>query len=389
MTLNWKRRPNLYGKLHPKRHSKPCVRNKLAHASIAKTIIVTALALVFGLANSAYAYTLDPKWSQDRETANQLGDLAKTGDMDAFDQLKNMAALGNAPAEHNLGWLYASGFPDHPADYEKSCKWYSDASTRKYPPSMHAFALCRFAATSGRGSGGWAEKSGLNLLKDAANAGWTASAVYLSEYRLNALFLPRVTAAEVFDLAEQGLKTDPTPSERMTLSYFQGMAVIFGAAEIDSITGEQETNPMNRQGIYRDGERALRNATSDRHPASEQELPKIRSKWAFALIEDTPSWNPPGRSVRSCNKRVKDRRKKRKSLQRCSSEFRISYRQLKMYRENAGYLVEHVNDDIKPALIEAVDKLDHASEKFRAEMPIWKEEFIPAYVKRVHDSDWP
>ena len=393
MTLNWKRRrelhPELRGKLHPKRHGKPCARDKSTHGSTAKTIIVTALALVFGAANSAYAYRLAPKWSQDRAIANELGDLAKTGDMDAFARLKNMAATGSAPAEHNMGWLYDGGFPDHPVDKENACKWFFDASTRDYPPSMHAFALCQFAESKGRGSQDLEEKWGLGLLHDAAKAGWTASAVYLSEYLLNATLLSRVTAAEVYDLAEQGLKTDPTPSEKMTLSYFQGMAVIFGAAEINSITGDEELNPMNKQRIYRDGERALRNATSDGHPASEQELPKIRSNWALALMEDATTWKPPGRLAQDCYERVKDPAEKRYIPGSCAAEFRLSSRQLETYRENADYLVGLADDDIKPGLLYAIEDLDQRSAIFRAERPIWKEQFLPAYVKRVNDGDWP
>lgn len=354
-----------------------------------KAMFLTALALVFGAASSAYAYRLDPKWSQDRELANQLGDLAKAGDMDAFAQLKVMAATGNAPAEHNMGWLYDGGFPDHPADREEACKWYFTASTRDYPPSMHAFALCQFAESKGRGSQDLEEKWGLGLLYDAAKAGWTASAVYLSEFLLNTTFLSRGTAAEVYDLAEQGLKTDPTPSERTTLSYFQGMAVIFGAAEINSITGVEELNPMNKERIYRDGEKALRNATSDGHPRSEQELPKIRSKWALALIDDATSWKPPGRSAQDCYERVKDPAEQRYIPGSCSAEFRLSNMRLTMFRENADYLVEHVDEGIRPALRDAIYKLDQASTIFRAEIPIWKEQFMPAYVKRVNDGDWP
>ena len=95
------------------------------------TILTGALALA--MTSAALADKLDPKWSAARQEANRLGDAAKAGQAGAYQALVNKAALGDAPALHNIGWLYQSGFPGVAADRERACGWFGKAAKRAYP----------------------------------------------------------------------------------------------------------------------------------------------------------------------------------------------------------------------------------------------------------------
>lgn len=344
-----------------------------------KAIFVTALAALIIQASPVRAEKLDPEWSEHREIADNLGLLAKQGDEDALKELKYISAAANWPAKHTLGWLFEVGFPGHPADNKKSCEYYGSAALFDYPPGMHAFAMCQFAQSSGRGSWDEYEGEAMNLLSGAARRGWTASAIYLSEYVFNGKNVSGASAFEIGRVVRDGLKTDPTLSQRTTLSYLLGMAAIYGAGEY---------NKVYRQGTYLEAEQALRDAVSYGHPAAELELPKIHSMWSKAVIEDAVAWKPPEESAQYCIDSVRSPDQKRWISEKCVTLFLESRNKLNYLQEYAQYLAEHLSEAERAEAVGAISQMKKASETFRAEMPLWEDQFLPAYQARADAGDW-
>ena len=345
-----------------------------------KAIFVTALAAVMVQANPVWAEKLDPKWSEHRETADRLGLLAKQGDEDAFKELKSISAAANWPAKHTLGWLFEVGFPGQPADKEKACEYYGSAALFDYPPGMHAFAMCQFVKSSGPGSGDQYEEEAMGLLSDAASGGWTASVIYLSEYIFNASPVPMAFASNVYKMVQWGLQTDPTLTQKKTLSYLLGMAVIHGAAEFD---------PYYRLGIYRDGEEAMRIVVSYGHDGAAQALPKIRSMWAQAIIQEAALWKPPDESAQYCVDSIQDQDLKRWVSEKCRVQYLESRNKVQYLKRYAEYLLKHLSDAESSNVVDGMNKLNETSEKFRSEFPQWENEFVHAYVKREGEGEWP
>jgi len=149
----------------------------------------------------AHANNIAASWAQPRREINAFGDAAKDGDAIAYARLTQLANYENhAPAMHNMGWLFQSGF-FLKKDKEVACDWFGKAAViHKYPPAMHNYALCLFGKSENWVSDDNAVR-GRQLINDAAKLGWTKSEIVLSEKILNTTLLSEEDANDAFKLS--------------------------------------------------------------------------------------------------------------------------------------------------------------------------------------------
>ena len=103
-----------------------------------RTIVAVALLLVMGAAS--------PAWSGDVEDCAD-GSLLKTEPARVAAACRRLATQGNAQAQHNLGFLYASG-QGVPLDYAEALQWY-----RKAADQGNAFAQSNLGVAYAGGQG--------------------------------------------------------------------------------------------------------------------------------------------------------------------------------------------------------------------------------------------
>lgn len=336
-----------------------------------KTIIVGALALVMSMTGGALADKLNPKWSASRKSANALGDAAKAGQERAYPMLVNKAAIGDAPAMHNIGWLYQKGFPGKPADREKACGWFGKAAKRGYPPSMHEHALCLFASTKktkDKTAITKLEQSAYETLFGASKAGWIKSAIFFSEKILNRPFFDPKEASLVNLAVIYALSSNPSKPQAVTLNYLKGMAVIYGS-------GGSGT-------YYRAGRDALQFADKNGHPHAGKALPELYSKWVRSHIKSLTAWSPPEQTGLECyrKKEAKSASKSRTALE-CTGLDSRQNKKLKYLKSASEALQSGVSPKDKADLQSAISRLDKRSAQFRAGVKELNEIFAREFTK--------
>lgn len=321
-----------------------------------KSITLGALALVMGMTGAAFASKLDPKWAASRKDANAMGDAVKAGDKRAFQMLVNKAALGDAPAMHNIGWLYQKGFPDNPANPEKSCGWFGKAAKRGYPPSIHNHGLCLFASAkkaNGKAARTKLEQQAYKALFDASKAGWTKSAIYMSEKIMN---LPRPSNAD-FSIAgmviDYGLGSTPAHEQKVTLSYFKGMRAVYGSG--------------GGSYYYKTARDALLFADKNGHLHAGKAIPALYSKWVRSHIKSMTAWSPPKLTGIECyrDKQASAASKARATLE-CTGYDSRKKKKLERLKKVSETLQFEVSPKDKTDLQSAMKRLDKRSAQFLA-----------------------
>lgn len=322
-----------------------------------KTILIGAAALAVAMTSAALADKLDPKWSAPRQKANSLGDAAKAGQEGAYQVLVNKAALGDAPALHNIGWLYQSGFPGVAADREKSCGWFGKAAKRAYPPSMHEKALCLLTAAKtaqDQAARDRLVKMAYAALFEASKAGWTKSALFMSEKILN-MAKP---SGQDFSIAGMvityGLDSNPAHEQKVTLSYFEGMRVIYGAG--------------GGRHYFTKGRDALRFADENGHPHAGKALPMLHTRWVRAHITSMDRWSPPEQTGLQCYRaKQKDAANKLANAVKCGALDRSKEKSLARLIEVSETLQSESGGEEKSDLKLARARLNDRSAQFRAD----------------------
>ncbi len=321
-----------------------------------KSILAGAMALSLTMVGTAFADKLDPKWAEARKQANSLGDAAKAGTEGAFQLLVNKAAVGDAPAMHNIGWLNKSGYPGMAADLKKSCIMFGKAAKRGYPPSMHEHALCLFASankTKDAAAVKKLEQSAYETLFGAAKAGWIKSAIYFSEKIMNHPFFNPKEASLVNIAVVSALASNPNKSETVTLKYLKGMAVIHG--------------PGGSSQHYQAGRDALQFADKNGHPHAGKALPQLYSKWVPSHIKSMSRWSPPKPTGLECYKKKEaSAPSKSRAALECTIHDAIQKKKLRNLKSVSASLQLHVNPKDKADLKAAMSDLDKRSAPFQA-----------------------
>ncbi len=337
-----------------------------------KKIAVFLLTMMFMNPVLANANTLDERWTSAREISNRLGDLALKGDRDAFADLKRLSVILHDPtAAHNIGWLYETGFPDHPSDKEKACIMYRKGSISDYPPSMHAYALCQFAASGGPGADDEFEAKGINLMFGAVKAGWTNSGIFLGNYILILPTLTQNDATGAKIAIEYGLKSNPTHDQKVTLSYLKGMAVIYG-----------KDGPST---YYENGRDAPMFAAENAHPHTENALPKLYTRWVHALTISMAAWSEPEQLGMDCyrNRQLTLNDPRTHSLE-CGDLNSQDERALKRLQDASDRLryYETISPQEEETLDLAIQSLKVRSARFRAD----DKELVNIFIQSLSDE---
>ncbi len=287
-----------------------------------KTVLILALAFVFGTANVAQANKLDEKWTDARKLSNELGDQAKAGNENSFLLLQNLAKGGDATAVHNLGWLYGYDFLDQKADRATACEWYRKGSIYSYPPSMYHYSLCLFEQAKGSEDNDKLETQAYFEMFESAKGGWTAASIYVVEFVLNLPYLDPGEADKMQIVIGYGLRSNPSLAEKVTLSYLKGTAMIYGTSRPDG-------------DYYRTGRDALRFAIENNHPAAEETLPRLYTKWFNAHNRRIAKWSLPSRSGLDCYK----------NEQATSKDKRFTALICRVFDEAASKELDRINTD--------------------------------------------
>jgi len=347
-------------------------------------VFITAIVL---MTHMAYANKLDPKWAVSRESANSLGDAAKAGDKAALVQLREMEKGGQAAALHNLGWLNQYGFADGKVDYDVSCDYYAQASALSYPPSMHGYALCLYG--QGRnakeaGAEDWEDleyKADL-LMLDAAAAGWVRSAIYVSERLLNRFDFVLEHAVAASAAVENGLKSNPNPTEKRDLIYTKAMAIIYGPKPRD----------------FKASDAALHYAHEEGHTAAIKAMPLLYSEWGKEIARQIYEWEPLPISAQDCYIKVKDPFVKLSRLEVCNSAYTLATLGLAVLQRDVDYLHNRLTDLLKVSndrlairsnqtLEGQIELLNEKKREFLRAVDIIDEKFMPLYLERVKSGE--
>lgn len=115
----------------------------MRHAVVA--VPVFALLFVLGGSHTVAARSRAPvQWAQAQssDTINAQGDNAydRKDYAEAMRLYRQAAAMGNATAEANIGFLYAKGY-GVPQDYAQSVHWYLMAAQKGQREAQHNLAL--------------------------------------------------------------------------------------------------------------------------------------------------------------------------------------------------------------------------------------------------------
>ncbi|MDE1904171.1 MAG: sel1 repeat family protein [Alphaproteobacteria bacterium] len=115
----------------------------MRHAFVAVPVFALLLALNSG--STAAAQSHPPvQWAQAQssDAINQQGDNAydRKDYAEAMRLYRQAAAMGNATAEANVGFLYAKGY-GVPQDYAQSVHWYLMAAEKGQREAQHNLAL--------------------------------------------------------------------------------------------------------------------------------------------------------------------------------------------------------------------------------------------------------
>jgi len=322
-----------------------------------KEILIGVLVLGLAMTGVAVADKLDPNWSLTRKEANALGDAAKAGQAGAYQTLVNKAAFRHAPAAHNIGWLYQKGFPGKPADRKKACGWFGKAATLGYPPSMHEYGLCLFGMAKNakdKEARTKLEQQAYQVIFNASKAGWTKSALYMSEKILN-LPLPSKKDFSIAGIVIGfGLNSNPAHEQKVTLSYFEGMRVIYGSG-----SGSH---------YYKRGRDALRFADKNGNSHARKALPTLYTKWVRSLIKSMAVWSPPEQSGLDCyRKKQANLTDKRATVLKCGGLDNRKRKNLERLIKDSETLQFEVNGRDKAELKLAKDRLNDRSAQFRAD----------------------
>lgn len=339
-------------------------------------MLVACLLPVAGTASE-----LNPRWSAQRTESNALGDAVSNGDQSAIPTLMRMAKQDkNAPAAHNLGWIYQFGYAGDGQDMVQGCKWYEFGATLGYPPSMHSYArLCLMVQSAGPGSGDLGEVLALEYLLSATEAGWVPSAITYAEHMLNQKTLGLDDMPLILAAIDTGLANDPNEAEKITLSYLYGASAVFGL---------QVNNP-NALETARKAEARLLHAAKANYADADSFVPKLRGKWLGMHIRQMAAWAPPIYDLETCVDNINSETVDRPLAQNCYGSYRDSVAQLTEIQRDGDYLSTALDD--QPNLEElAYQHTEFKSliDPFPAEIPLWENQFITRYVARSNADAW-
>ena len=151
-----------------------------------------------------------------------------------------------------------------------------------------------------------------------------------------------------------GLDSNPAHEQKVTLSYFEGMRVIYGAG--------------GGRHYYTRGRDALRFADKNGHPHAGNALPMLHTRWVRAHIASMDRWSPPEQTGLQCYRaKQKGTADSQANVVECGARDRRKEKTLTRLIEVSETLQFESGGQEKADLKSALTRLNQRSAQFRAD----------------------